>query len=225
MSYYVYMAECSDETLYTGSAADVDQRIHHHNSGKGAKYTRSRLPVRVVYREKCADKSAALSREAQLKRLSRAEKLLLCRKWSESHPPVVLMESHHPRCRENIPIVLTPGDRSFLLLEQQSLLPAGLIILANMEHCITVRYIQVLPQYRGNGLALGMLHQVLTTMELSGVQSLCITADDPGARYLATKLSMRSNPDHTGFYCSIRHAITALRPYCGVSMAPEKTGK
>ena len=75
--YYVYMVKCRDGTLYTGTAADVEKRIAVHNSGKGAKYTRSRLPVTLVYQETVADKSAALKREIAIKRLSRPEKLQL----------------------------------------------------------------------------------------------------------------------------------------------------
>ncbi|NCB63934.1 MAG: GIY-YIG nuclease family protein [Clostridia bacterium] len=78
MSYWVYMLLCADDTLYTGSTDDVDRRLAVHNAGKGAKYTRGRGPVSVVYREACADKSAALRREIALKRLSRPEKLKLC---------------------------------------------------------------------------------------------------------------------------------------------------
>ena len=74
MSWYVYMVRCRDDTLYTGSTCDVDRRVAVHNSGKGAKYTRSRLPVSPVYREACPDKSAALRREIAIKRLTRLQK-------------------------------------------------------------------------------------------------------------------------------------------------------
>lgn len=76
--YVVYMLECSDATLYTGIARDVQARLKQHNSGdKGAKYTRSRRPVRLVYAQLCPDKSAALSRERQIKKLTRTQKLAL----------------------------------------------------------------------------------------------------------------------------------------------------
>ena len=75
--WFVYILRCADGTLYTGTATDVDRRAAVHNSGRGAKYTRSRRPVEVVYREACAGKSEALRREAAVKRLSRAEKLAL----------------------------------------------------------------------------------------------------------------------------------------------------
>lgn len=82
--WWVYMLRCSDGTLYTGSAVDVDRRVAVHNSGKGAKYTRSRLPVEAVYREACPDKSAALRRERALKQLSRAEKLALAEQFQKT---------------------------------------------------------------------------------------------------------------------------------------------
>lgn len=75
--YEVYILSCADGTLYTGIARDAERRLQVHNSGRGAKYTRSRLPVLLVYRETQPDKSAALRREAEIKRLSRTEKLWL----------------------------------------------------------------------------------------------------------------------------------------------------
>ncbi len=77
MSYFVYILRCADGSLYTGTTNDIAQRAAVHNSGKGAKYTRSRLPVAVVYEEECADKSAALRREIKIKKLPRLEKLRL----------------------------------------------------------------------------------------------------------------------------------------------------
>ena len=78
--YWVYILRCSDGTLYTGITDDVERRLKAHNSGKGAKYTRGRGPVELVYREEQPDKSAALKREAAIKKLSRAQKLLLISK-------------------------------------------------------------------------------------------------------------------------------------------------
>ena len=74
---YVYMVECADGTLYTGWAYDPDARASRHNAGRGAKYTRSRLPVRLVYREAVADQTAARKREYALKQLPRPAKLAL----------------------------------------------------------------------------------------------------------------------------------------------------
>ncbi len=75
--YYVYILRCRDGTLYTGITPDVEKRLAAHNSGKGAKYTRSRTPVVLVYREPQPDKSAALKREIAIKKLTRAQKLQL----------------------------------------------------------------------------------------------------------------------------------------------------
>ena len=75
MEYWVYILRCSDDTLYTGITNDLEHRVNVHNSGKGAKYTRSRHPVMVVYKELCADKSAALQREIMIKNMTRQDKL------------------------------------------------------------------------------------------------------------------------------------------------------
>ena len=72
--YCVYMVCCADNSLYTGRAVDVEKRIEVHNSGKGAKYTRSRLPVSLVYKEEGFTKSEALKRELEIKDLTRKEK-------------------------------------------------------------------------------------------------------------------------------------------------------
>ena len=83
MGWHVYMLKCCDGSLYTGYTDDVERRISVHQRGKGAKYTRSRLPVELVYREKLPDKSAALRREAAIKRLTRQQKLLLVQEYTE----------------------------------------------------------------------------------------------------------------------------------------------
>ena len=77
MAYYVYILRCGDDSLYTGYTDDVERRLSIHQSGKGAKYTRSRLPVELVYQEELPDKSAALRREAANKKMTRAQKLAL----------------------------------------------------------------------------------------------------------------------------------------------------
>lgn len=74
---YVYIVECADGTLYTGWAYDPQARLRQHNAGRGAKYTRSRLPVRLVYTEATPDERAARQREYALKQLPRAAKLAL----------------------------------------------------------------------------------------------------------------------------------------------------
>ena len=71
---YVYMLRCDDGTLYTGFAVDVMKRLKTHQTGKGARYTRTRLPVVLCYCEKLATKSEALRREHAIKKLSRQQK-------------------------------------------------------------------------------------------------------------------------------------------------------
>ncbi len=78
--YSVYILKCADGSLYTGYAADLKERLGLHNQGKGAKYTRSRLPVRLAYSEECAGKPAAMKREAEIKGFTREEKVDLVRK-------------------------------------------------------------------------------------------------------------------------------------------------
>lgn len=75
MSWYVYILRCCDGTLYTGSTNNVPRRLSQHQKGQGAKYTRSRLPLTLVYQERQPDRSAALRREAAIKGLTRQEKL------------------------------------------------------------------------------------------------------------------------------------------------------
>ena len=77
MSSYVYVLRCGDGSLYTGWTNDLKQRLAAHQSGKGAKYTRGRLPIEMVYFEEMPDKSAALKRENEVKKLKKTDKELL----------------------------------------------------------------------------------------------------------------------------------------------------
>jgi putative endonuclease len=77
MTFFVYILQCNDRTLYTGITNDMEKRLKVHSSGKGAKYTRRRLPVKLLYREEHPTKSDALKRELQIKRLSRKDKIEL----------------------------------------------------------------------------------------------------------------------------------------------------
>jgi putative endonuclease len=72
---YVYILECSDGTYYTGWTNNLNKRVKMHNDGKGAKYTRGRLPVKIVHYEVYSDKREAMRREYEIKRFSRKEKL------------------------------------------------------------------------------------------------------------------------------------------------------
>ncbi|HEY4503025.1 MAG TPA: GIY-YIG nuclease family protein [Candidatus Paceibacterota bacterium] len=81
--FFVYMLECSDKSLYTGSTNDLGKRLKQHNTSKqGAHYTKIRRPVRLVYQEKFRLFSKARAREGELKRLSREQKLKLLKKLS-----------------------------------------------------------------------------------------------------------------------------------------------
>ena len=81
MSAFVYIVECRDGTFYTGWTNDIEKRINAHNSGCGAKYTRSRTPVTLVYKEEFKTKNEALAREAAIKRMSREEKTALTEEY------------------------------------------------------------------------------------------------------------------------------------------------
>ena len=75
--WYLYILRCKDDSLYTGITTDVEKRLEAHRTGKGAKYTRGRGPLELVYREECSDHSGALRREMEVKAMSREEKLKL----------------------------------------------------------------------------------------------------------------------------------------------------
>ena len=77
MKYYTYLLQCGDGSLYTGFTVDLESRVKTHNAGKGGKYTRSRLPVRLVYFEEYETEHEARSREWHIKQMTRLEKLAL----------------------------------------------------------------------------------------------------------------------------------------------------
>ena len=76
-SWKLYILRCGDGSLYTGITTHVEKRLKAHQSGKGAKYTRGRGPLELVYSEECGDHSAALKRELEIKRLTREQKEIL----------------------------------------------------------------------------------------------------------------------------------------------------
>ncbi len=80
--YYVYVVRCADGTLYTGVTTDLARRVEEHNSGRGAKYTRGRRPVRLAFFEPATSRGRALKREAEIKKLGRADKLALLARLS-----------------------------------------------------------------------------------------------------------------------------------------------
>ena len=81
--WHVYIVQCADQTLYTGVAKDVDMRVCQHNAGRGAKNTRGRRPVELVYREPVEDRSTALQREYAIKKMTTASKFSLITTSSE----------------------------------------------------------------------------------------------------------------------------------------------
>lgn len=83
MKNVTYILKCSDNSLYTGWTNDIEHRVKMHNEGKGAKYTRGRGPMKLVYLEEFETKQEAMSREAKIKRLSRKEKLLLIETYQQ----------------------------------------------------------------------------------------------------------------------------------------------
>jgi len=83
--WYVYIIECKDRKLYTGITNDLKRRLAEHNSGNGGRFTKVRKPVILVHCEEKKTRSEALKREAEIKRLRRAEKLALVRSRSFSH--------------------------------------------------------------------------------------------------------------------------------------------
>ena len=87
VGWFVYMLRCRDGSLYTGCTNNLAGRLAAHQSGRGAKYTRSRLPVALAYWEELPDRSAAMRREAAVKRLTRAQKLVLLTQQTGEAPP------------------------------------------------------------------------------------------------------------------------------------------
>ena len=86
-TWYLYILRCGDGTLYTGITTDVEKRLEAHRSGLGAKYTRGRGPLELVYREDCGGHSEALKREWAVKHLSREQKLALIASPAVRHAP------------------------------------------------------------------------------------------------------------------------------------------
>jgi putative endonuclease len=98
---YTYMVQCSDGTLYTGWAFDVQARVHAHNAGRGARYTRARRPVCLRFWERHPDRGAAMRRERQLKRLSRPRKLALIAEFECASADGRSSQDDQQRCEED----------------------------------------------------------------------------------------------------------------------------
>ena len=99
---YTYLLECSDHSFYCGWTNDLDKRVMAHNSGNGAKYTKSRRPVALVYYETYETKEAAMKREAAIKRMSRREKERLIFGGPESDGGQIRGRAGNPGAKENI---------------------------------------------------------------------------------------------------------------------------
>lgn len=78
--HYIYILACADKTLYTGITTDLKRRFREHRAGQGGRYTAAHRPIKIKYSETCRTRSAALKREARIKRLTRAQKLALIKK-------------------------------------------------------------------------------------------------------------------------------------------------
>jgi putative endonuclease len=98
--WFLYVAECADRTLYVGIAKNVEARLACHNAGRGAKYTRTRTPVRLVYSEKLADVGSALRREREVKRWSRPKKVA---ELSLASPPRLSPKPVRSPGRQSVP--------------------------------------------------------------------------------------------------------------------------
>ena len=94
MKNVTYILKCSDNSLYTGWTNDIKHRLKMHNEGKGAKYTRGRGPVELVYLEEFDTKQEAMSKEAKIKRLTRKEKLLLIENYQQEQKLNLEHEDH-----------------------------------------------------------------------------------------------------------------------------------
>lgn len=79
--HYTYILKCKDNTYYTGYTTNLEKRLKAHNEGKGAKYTRGRGPVELVYYEEYEEKQMAMRREWEIKQLSHKEKEIMCQEW------------------------------------------------------------------------------------------------------------------------------------------------
>lgn len=116
MAWYVYMLLCGDGTLYTGMTDDVPRRLRAHQSGRGAKYTRGRGPLTLVYTQEQPSRSAALRREHQIKQLSRAQKDALRSDWSsqdETEKETAPETSSHKRCKGGTPVMSVEKVRAY----------------------------------------------------------------------------------------------------------------
>ena len=196
---YVYLLRCVDGTLYCGWTTDLEARLQAHNSGKGAKYTRSRLPVELVYSESYEDRHDALSREWHLKRMTRDEKLalihgarkndILIRKASGEEMLALWGYPKHdaasPTARffyQNI----TAGNAVFWALEHEGELIGELYAFFDLEDKDfadgkTTAYLcafRVKDGFRGQGLGSRLMETALTELRALGFRRATIGASE-----------------------------------------------
>jgi len=88
MPWSIYIVQCADTSLYTGITTDIERRIAQHNAAKGARYTRAKMPVTLVYQEEAKDRSEASKREYAIKQLSRTQKLALVASYQNDDTPL-----------------------------------------------------------------------------------------------------------------------------------------
>ena len=125
MAWYVYILRCGDDSLYTGCTDNVPRRLAAHQSGKGAKYTRSRLPVSLIYQEEVADKPAALGREAAIKRRTRSQKLKLI-KGKDGYKMREMRRKERQITEEEAWAVVDKCEYAFLAMTAEDGTPYGL---------------------------------------------------------------------------------------------------
>ncbi len=202
MGWTVYMLRCGDGTLYTGATCDLPRRLEAHRSGKGAKYTRSRPPVELVYREEAPDKSAALRREAAIKRLDRRKKLALIEGGSTEIRPLretddrlavsrIYEESWRFAYRGMVPQAyldgipaglwaenLDQGGRQSLLLEESGRLIGtccvGLSRWPDYPDFGEVVALYLLPEYMGRGHGKALLAAAVEALAVQGYQNVLL---------------------------------------------------
>ena len=83
--YFVYLLRCKDKSIYTGITTDLKRRLAEHRAGTGSRYTRAHRAVKILYTEKCRNRSAASKREAEIKRMTRSQKMVLCTSNKKHH--------------------------------------------------------------------------------------------------------------------------------------------
>lgn len=151
VTWYVYVLECSDGTLYTGSTTDLGARLERHGSGRGAKYTRSRGVARLHYWEAAASRSAAQSREAAIKALPRAAKLALKRDPG-IRPARVQDEEFIRRTLQELSLDGERVEARQFFIAEEGGHPAGFARIKPYRGCFELAGVAVLTRFRERGV-------------------------------------------------------------------------